>query len=201
MRHLLENPLVYAVHTKLFNPDATRRRLIADCAYRPGRKVLDIGCGPGTFSAFFRPEDYTGVDISAAYVEHARQHFGGTYHVLPAERVGELEGRYDIALMVGVFHHLTDDQVRETLAGLRLVLNPDGRFRLLEAVWPTRWYDFPGWLIRRLDRGLFVRTREEWCRLLGGTGWALENVCVERHGLIEFFECFLRPPTPGPVPA
>lgn len=199
IRRLLANPAAYRLHNRLFNVVAVHRRLADDCGYRPGLKVLDVGCGPGTLAAFFRPEDYTGIDTSPEYIGHARRHFGGTFAVLPAERVGEVGGRFDIALMVGVFHHLSDEQVRQTLDGLRRVLKPGGRFRLLEAVWPSRPWDLIGWLLRRLDRGRFVRTRDEWCRLLAYDGWRIDGARITRNVLIEYFECSLYPPTPPEV--
>lgn len=188
---LLRLPLVYALNNRLFNAAAVYQRLGAECGYRPGLKVLDIGCGTGDFASSFRPEDYTGIDISPEYVAHARRRFGGTFQVLAAERVGEIAGPFDLAVMAGVFHHLSDDQVRATLDGLRRVLKPGGRFRVLEAVWPSRWYDVPGWLLRRMDRGRFVRSRDAWLRLLDGHGWHVEGATVTRNGLVQYFECSL----------
>ena len=34
----------------------------------------------------------------------------------------------------------------------------------------------PGWVIRRLDRGKFVRRAAEWKLLLHGNGWRLDDV-------------------------
>jgi len=156
-------------------------------------KVLDIGCGPGQLARYFRPEDYTGIDVSTAYVQADRCRFGGRFLVLPAERVGELPGAFDLAFLVGVFHHLPDDGVRATLAGLRQVLEPGGQLRLLEAVWPASRLNAVGWLARWLDRGRFVRGRQEWELLLAGPGWHLQTAQVTRRWLIEYFECVLTP--------
>src|SRR5262249_14995631 len=200
IRQLLSVPAVYNLHNRVFNASEAFRRVAAGCGYEPGMAVLDIGCGPGTLAAYALPEDSTGIDVSAEYVEHARRHHGGTFQVLPAERVGELHARFDLAVMVGVFHHLSDQQVQECLAGLARVLDPAGRFRLLEAVWPSHWYDLPGWLLRKLDRGHFVRSRDQWCRLLSNSGWGLADMRVTRNRFLEYFECSLTPPVTVPAP-
>lgn len=193
LRTLLRLPRVYRSFSRVFNVDEVHRRLVAEAGYRPGVRTLDIGCGPGELARYVEPADFTGIDISDEYIAYARAHHGGRFHVLPADRVGELPERFDLALMFGVFHHLSDAEVRATLAGLARVLAPGGRFVLLEAVWPSRCWDVPGYLLRALDRGKYVRSEAEWCRLLGET-WQVRDVRVTRNFIIEYFGCTLTPP-------
>jgi SAM-dependent methyltransferase len=193
LRSLLRFPGVYRSFSNLFNVEKVHRDFVAASGYRPGTRTLDIGCGPGDLAKHFAAADYTGIDISPTYVESARRRFGATFHVLPADRVGELDGPFDLAVMFGVFHHLPDAEVRATLAGLERVLGPQGRFFLLEAVWPSRGVDVPGYVLRRLDRGKFVRSRGAWCKLLGER-WSLSEVRMARNFLIEYFVCTLTPP-------
>lgn len=192
VRALLRLPGVYRGFARLFNVAEVHRRLVRDAGYRPGLRTLDIGCGPGDLATLIDARDYVGVDISEEYIAHARSNHGGTFHVLPAHHVGELDGPFDLALMVGVFHHMPDAEVRATLDGLARIMTATGRFVLLEAIWPSRFWDVPGYMLRRLDRGRFVRTREQWCRLLGES-WGLTDVRVPRNFLIEYFTCTLVP--------
>ena len=37
------------------------------------RRVLDVGCGPGTNTAHFANADYLGVDINERYIRYARR--------------------------------------------------------------------------------------------------------------------------------
>ncbi len=193
LRSLLKLPTVYRSFSTLFNVEKVHREFIEASGYRPGMRTLDIGCGPGELSRYVAAADFTGIDISPEYIRYAQTHHGGTFHTLPADRVGELDGKFDLALMFGVFHHLSDNAVRATLAGLSKILRPSGRFFLLEAVWPSRPWDVPGYALRALDRGKYVRTRRTWCRLLGET-WSLADVKVTRNFLIEYFVCTLLPP-------
>ena len=73
--------------------------------------------------------------------------------------------------------------------GLRraLVETLGGRFR--------RGWDVPGYVLRRLDRGRFVRSSAAWCRLLDET-WSVSDVKMIRNFLIEYFTCTLTPPRP-----
>jgi cyclopropane fatty-acyl-phospholipid synthase-like methyltransferase len=192
-RALLRIPFVYRALSRCFNVDAAHRDLVARAGYRSGMRTLDVGCGPGDLAKYFDPADYVGIDMSEAYVAAARARFAATFHVLPAERVGQLSERFDLAVMFGVFHHLSDQQVRATLAGLARLLKAQGRFVLVEAVWPSRFWDFPGYVIRMLDRGKYVRSQAQWCRLLG-ENWRLEAPYVRRNFTIEYFGCSLRPP-------
>jgi SAM-dependent methyltransferase len=196
LRILLRLPRFYRSFSRLFNVDAVHRQLVQETGYRPGMRTLDIGCGPGELAKYIAPADFTGIDISQEYIRFARAQHGGAFHALPADRVGELAGPFDLALMFGVFHHLSDAEVRATLAGLARVLRPTGRFVLWEAVWPSRCWDLPGYLLRWLDRGRFVRSRAAWCRLLGET-WAVTDVRVRRNLVIEYFICTLTPPLPA----
>jgi SAM-dependent methyltransferase len=194
LRTLLRLPRVYRSFSRLFNVDEVHRRFVQESGYRPGLRTLDIGCGPGELAQYIAPADFTGIDISEDYIRFARTHHGGSFHTLSADCVGELEGPFDLALMFGVFHHLSDVQVRATLAGLASVLHPAGKFVLLEAVWPSRRWDLPGYVLRRLDRGAHVRSRAAWCRLLGET-WTVTDVRIPRNFLIEYFGCTLIPPS------
>lgn len=194
VRSLLRFPRVYRWLSRLVSAEAAFRLLIERSEYRRGQRTLDIGCGPGDLCRSFDPNDYVGIDVSAAYIAHARRNQLGTFHVLPAEGLGALADRFDLAVMCGVFHHLCDDGVRATLDGLARILKPEGRFVLLEAVWPSRRWDLVGYLLRWLDRGRHVRTRETWGRLLGER-WQMAEAAMVRNGLIEYFVCTLRQPT------
>ncbi len=77
----------------------------------------------------------TGIDFSAASVRHTEElkrkyHLENLeLHVLPIERAGELETRFDQIVCTGVLHHLADP-----IAGLRAlhdVLEPDGAMLLM----------------------------------------------------------------------
>ena len=50
----------------------------------PGRKVLDVACGPGAFSDLFPKDAYTGVDLNPKYIRFAKEHYQGQFSVQDA---------------------------------------------------------------------------------------------------------------------
>jgi SAM-dependent methyltransferase len=91
--------------------------------------VLDLGCGPGQWSAYLHSlgVDVVGVDIVEEFIEHARTHHPG-----PEFRRGSLTDRDLPGPAAGVLAwfstiHLTPSELGPALAGFREVLKPRGR--------------------------------------------------------------------------
>jgi len=100
---------------------------------REGQKVLDIGCGWGSFAGFaaekYGAEVY-GVTVSreqGAWVE-------ARYRDLPVKAIvkdyRELDGQYDHIVSVGMFEHVGYKNARSYLQIARRCLKPDGLFLL-----------------------------------------------------------------------
>ena len=97
-----------------------------------GLRVLEIGCGLGTDGAQFARAgaDYTGVDLTDAAVELARERFRlfdlpGEFRIADAERLEFPDASFDLVYSHGVLHHTPDTAgaVRE----IHRVLRPGGR--------------------------------------------------------------------------
>lgn len=161
---LLEMPAVYAAWQAPFAAQkfAPVERALRD---RPARRVLDVGCGPGTNAARFTHADYVGVDINEEYLEIARAKFTGTFIAADLESVeAEALGQFDTILVNSVLHHLSDATVHRLLAQLTRRLGPEGRVHVLELVLPSR--PTVARLMARLDRGKFPRPLADWQSLL-----------------------------------
>ena len=50
------------------------------------RRVLDVGCGPGTNTRFFPKSDYLGLDINPRYIDQAERRFGKRFMVADVTR-------------------------------------------------------------------------------------------------------------------
>jgi SAM-dependent methyltransferase len=101
--------------------------LIGDVA---GQDVLDVGCGPGFYSAAMaeRGATVTGLDGSADMVRIAERTVGerGRFVQHDLEQPLPLaDASFDLAVMALVYHHL--HARRQLLAELRRVLRPGGR--------------------------------------------------------------------------
>src|SRR5262249_11284136 len=80
-----------------------------------GLKVLEIGCGLGTDGAQFAKAgaDYTGVDLTDAAVELAKQRFQlfslpGKFERADAEQLQFRDESFDLVYSHGVLHHTPD---------------------------------------------------------------------------------------------
>lgn len=104
----------------------------ANFAGAGGKRVLEIGCGVGTDGAQFARAgaDYTGVDLTEAAVDLARQNFAqrqlpGEFRTADAENLDFPDESFDLVYSHGVLHHTPDTAraVRE----IHRVLRPGGR--------------------------------------------------------------------------
>lgn len=76
-----------------------------------GRRVLDVGCGTGYFTAYYldRGATLTGLDIAPTSVERlARRHPEATFQLADVSEA-PLEGPFDIINAFDVLYHITDD--------------------------------------------------------------------------------------------
>lgn len=132
---------------------------------REGLTLLDVACGSGDLSDATRPCRYVGTDLDLRRVGHASTDSNAAHVVSDARALPFRDRSVDRILVAGLFHHLPDAAARTVLAEMARVLRSGGRVVVLEATWPRRWYNAPGWLARRLDDGRFVRHPHEYERL------------------------------------
>jgi ubiquinone/menaquinone biosynthesis C-methylase UbiE len=120
---------------------AIRRKLLALAAPKSGEKLLDVGCGTGTFAIAAKARvpdlDVHGIDASPEMIEVA----GEKAHKAAKEidlRVALIEdlpfpnASFDIVTSSLMLHHLPDDLKRRGIAEIRRVLKPGGRFLALD---------------------------------------------------------------------
>lgn len=165
-RALLAHPFLYEVVQRALGAPAVRRRLARDFFRVPaGSRVLDLGCGPGTAVDMFPPDvHYTGIDISAAYIEAAKAAHSSTgrHEFILADVTTDsfspamFPYRFDLITCVGVLHHLPDQGVRTLLGHVRELLAPEGRFFSMDPVRLTPQRRIARFLVDR-DRGEHVR--------------------------------------------
>src|SRR6267143_3562365 len=104
----------------------------ADFAGASGLKVLELGCGLGTDGAQYARAgaDYTGIDLTQAAVDLARQRFElfdlkGTFRTADAENLDFPDDTFDVVYSHGVLHHTPD--IARAVREIHRVLRPGGR--------------------------------------------------------------------------
>jgi SAM-dependent methyltransferase len=128
-------------------PEQARRRWVAEVLRRlPARSsVLDLGCGPAVpvgLDVVAADHRYTGIDVSARQIEHARAHVPtGTFLVGDASDASFAAGDFDAVLMLYAIAHVPREQWADLLARCHAWLAPEGvlLFNSPEA-------GSPGWL-------------------------------------------------------
>jgi SAM-dependent methyltransferase len=140
------------------------RPLLASTDLSRVRRVIDVGCGPGTNARHFKDVDYLGLDINPGYIADARRRHGRDFRVADITRLEpDAIEPSDMILVNSLLHHLDDDEVDRTLSALRPLLIPGGAVHILDLVLPDH-LSVPR-VMARLDRGRYARPLSDWRRL------------------------------------
>lgn len=151
-----------------------------------GNSVLDIGCGLGNYSLLFTNAKYTGLDADSNYIDHARKIFAKPNVSFLVENAVAPQGlpSFNYIFSVGLYHHLSDKDTITSLGKLRSQLIDGGFMLIFDAVYPKN-FNIPGYILRRLDRGKYVRTFGEYSRLLQ-KNFKTEYINYHTAGVLNF---------------
>lgn len=175
---LMEHTLAY----RLWQAPFAERKLAPMYAHTDvaaARRVLDVGCGPGTNTAHFAHAEYLGLDFNPAYIESARRRHGRDFIVADVTRYEVAnDQRFDFIFANSLFHHIDTPSTRRILAHLATLLSDDGHIHVIDLVLPER--PSIARLLARADRGAYPRPIEEWRELFTT---AFEPIVFERYPL------------------
>jgi SAM-dependent methyltransferase len=147
-------------------------------ALQPEQKVVDVGCGTGSALEFLPLVNYFGFDPNPDYIRLARSRYGNRGEFFCGDagspQVRQCAQGADLFLSLGVFHHLTDQQIGEILNLARGCLRPNGCFVFYEPCFSAQ-DDWIGRLFMRLDRGKNIKTDDAWRALVSEYFGAIEE--------------------------
>jgi len=152
----------------------------------PGRKVLDVACGPGAFSDLFPKDAYTGVDLNPKYIRFAKENFEGQFSVQDARALEFPEGAFDDVLVYGLLHHLDDDDVTAVLAGMKRVLRPGGKALFIEDIPTESRLNLIGHLLHWAENGHYIRPADDYRTLLEPF-FRFEDEQLFRSGVCDYY--------------
>lgn len=182
---------LFKIQDRFTDPDSEdRERLWQEAT---GDRVLEIGVGTGRDMDLYPSDsDVTGVDISKTMLEAA----GRRADDLDIDVDLEQMDVRDLAFEDGAFDTVVSTvtlcccpNVTEAIAEVRRVLDPDGKFAMLENVRPdarplAKFFDLTAPLSRRLGGGYFYRDTPE---LIEDEGFTLaEQESMDRFGMQKF---------------
>ena len=150
---------------------------------RSGYRVLDIGCGPGNTVPYFPNVEYTGLDMSAEYIEAARKRFPAATFICGHIGQYDLPERdsFDIVLALGILHHLNDTEAHQLFEVAFKALKRQGRLVTFDGVFTEHQSRAARYLLSR-DRGRFVRDRDSYVRIASRVFVNVRSVV--RHDLL-----------------
>jgi SAM-dependent methyltransferase len=157
---VMANPTAYRLWQAPF-AEMKFRPIIENNDMTQVRRVLDVGCGPGTNSLFFEDKDYLGLDINESYIKQARRRFDRPFEVADVcTYEAEPENRFDFILLNSLLHHIDDQHTDRILQQLSKQLTSDGHVHILDLVLPAERS-----IARSLalsDRGDHPRPLKDW---------------------------------------
>lgn len=185
---LLESPLAYKLSQMIFAPGAkyflTRQlRQLHPALTVCSGPILDVGCGPSSWlwKINLKP---VGLDILHNYSLTFRQTTNaavtGSATDLPFE-----DNSFAAVFSLGVLHHLDNSDAKKTISEIHRVCKTAGTIVILDAVLPESKLSRPvAALIRKKDRGCFMRTQEQQKKLLDHPDkWAYKRYTYTLTGL------------------
>lgn len=113
-------------------------------ALPPFRRLVDIGCGPGTFlgSLGIITSEAVGIDSTESQLTYAQTHYGGEYvnfihapkppYPLDSESI-------DVVTMIELIEHLDHNAINELLAEVWRLLRPGGEMLLTTPNYASLW--------------------------------------------------------------
>jgi SAM-dependent methyltransferase len=167
----LSSPLVYEAFHHLIGARRWLRRFADDVIRaRDGDRVLDIGCGPGALLRCL-PETvaYVGFDRNEAYIERARRTSQGRGEFI-CDDVSNFARHAlapaDVAVAVGILHHLDDERASSLLRAVANALKAGGRLVTVDPCFHAEQSRLQRFVVSN-DRGMHVRPFERYPDLCG----------------------------------
>ncbi|MVM34748.1 methyltransferase domain-containing protein [Spirosoma sp. HMF4905] len=182
-RNVRENGGFLYTTNAQFSSDVANKR-ISDEIFKfikPSYKTLvDIGCGDGMYTNNIKqnfPElDVHGFDPADSAIQIAKQNYPDvkfeTINLLDDQLIAPAR-KYDVAVIRGVLHHLSDQQKAITnafkLADNLIIMEPNGNNPILKVIERTSQYH-----IEHEEQSFFEWQLKRWIRNAGGqvTSWS-----------------------------
>lgn len=182
----MEVPLVYDWFQHGISRADTQSWFV-ETVVKPSRnqRILDIGCGTATVIEHLSGCDYVGIDHNPEYIKKARENFGtkGEFHCIDINDAKFKEfGTFDTVLLLGVLHHLNDDEVKQLVSVIPAVMKPAGALVTFDCALEKGQHPVAR-LLAKIDRGRYARRPEHYRSLIESTFTVQEEII--RHDLLK----------------
>jgi SAM-dependent methyltransferase len=166
---ILSYPLFYDIFVKLIAKKGGRQKFVDNYLKPfPGMKIVDLGCGPGSIIEYLPEQvEYVGVDAEKNYIDSAINKYGeiGKFICEDILSFSPKEVNYfDIAIAIGLLHHLNDEESKKLIEAANKVLKPGGCLVTIDNIYIKNQSFIARFLISK-DRGKNVRTLDQYLRI------------------------------------
>ena len=153
---MFEHPWVFRLNQVVLDGGKTRpiRAFLEDVDFA---SVVDIGCGPGTWTKLARGP-YLGIDSSPSFIDAARKRHRNrpfTEFVEGDATALDPERDFDLALLISVLHHLDESEADRLLAWIAR----RARYLFVLDLYPITTNPVSRFLYA-MDRGDYIRSPE-----------------------------------------
>jgi SAM-dependent methyltransferase len=167
----LANKFCYDSFQSIVGSYSFKNEFLRDCfSSFEGSAVLDLGCGTGIAANFASADvEYYGIDVSAQYIDKvldrksdAKVFIGSVSDIKPYDSVRL--AHTDLALALGLFHHIDDYEMMKCLENLRSSMSTGSVLKSFDPVIDNSTTKVAAWVARN-DRGQNLRSVDELCSI------------------------------------
>lgn len=163
----MDQPLLYRfVQEKLAGEGhSVIKEFLKTQVAKTAKKILDQGCGTGEYALLF-PNRYIGIDNNNKDIIFARKRYQGKFFTCTATKMKFKDNSFDIVFSVGLYHHLNDDKAKKAIKEAVRVTRTKGKVIIIDAMLPKNQFNLIGLILRKLDRGGYVRRYKDTMKLI-----------------------------------
>lgn len=128
--------------------------------------VLDFGSGAGFFSTLFNYKKYLGIEINKKFVNVSKKKYPNyKFKILRKDYLKGYEKKINLIFINNVLHHLTDKQIKDTIAYFKKKLKKKVKLFIIEPLFPKKFFSLE-FLMKVLDIGNNIKTEKDYLKLL-----------------------------------
>lgn len=188
---ILENPVIYDVSQKVFGSNRVLKRLRKNIKEQLDHisycKVLDMGCGTGSFEDLF-DGNYFGIDINKNYITKAQEKGIENRHFLVGDvtSVAFDNGSFDLIYTLGVLHHLNSIEQKRMLKEMWRLCKPNGNLIIVDGLVPSNKFNIIGYILAKIDRGGYKVRMEQFKAMLTDSFSKESVISVKNYNFFPF---------------